>query len=214
MNPNNSYASSWFEWGTSTNYGSTSRVLSADGGETYGNFNFSSPNNGGGSGFGTYARFGTAGTGSGTWLAVNSSNQTIDGSKTFGVYAGSGSGISFRRPISTTRQFGTMKVSARFNVDNTKGFTGFNLKSTAGTGSSGFGAGELVSFGVSPAGGNHGILVTDADGQHVLDLGADVRNTIIDFQVDFDALNRRYVLGAKFRSDANFKRLAGPMSGT
>ncbi|NBR62938.1 MAG: hypothetical protein EBT77_01240 [Verrucomicrobia bacterium] len=214
VNPNNSYASSWFEWGMSTNYGSTSRVLSADGGETYGNFNFSSPNNGGGSGFGTYARFGTAGTGSGTWLAVNSSNQTIDGSKTFGVYAGSGSGISFRRPISTTRQFGTMKVSARFNVDNTKGFTGFNLKSTAGSGSSGFGAGELVSFGVSPAGGNNGILVTDADGQHVLDLGADVRNTIIDFQVDFDALNRRYVLGAKFRSDANFKRLAGPMSGT
>jgi hypothetical protein len=41
-----------------------------------------------------------------------------------------------------------------------------------------------------------------------------VRSTIIDFQVDFDALNRRYVVGAKFRADATFKKLSGTMSGT
>ena len=107
-----------------------------------------------------------------------------------------------------------MVVSSRFNVDNTNGFWGFNLKSAAGSGSGGFGVGELVSFGISPAGGNNGILVTDVSGQRVLDLGMDVRNAVIDFQVDFDALNRRYVLGAKFRSDTTFKKLAGTMCGT
>jgi hypothetical protein len=107
-----------------------------------------------------------------------------------------------------------MTVSARFNVDNTKGFTGFNLKSANGSGSSGFSSGELVSFGIGPGGGNNGILVTDASGPRVLDLGADVRNTIIDFQVDFDAQSRRYVVGAKFRNDGIFKKISGTMSGT
>lgn len=107
-----------------------------------------------------------------------------------------------------------MKVSARFNVNNSNGFCGFNLKSSAGSGASGFGSGELVSFGISPAGGNKGILVTDASGQRVLNLGAPVTNTILDFQVDFDALNRRYVVGAKFRADSVFTRISGTMSGT
>ena len=213
VNPNNSYASSWFEWGTSTSYGSTTRIHASDYAETYSNFNFSTPNNAGGSGFGNFSRF-AAGTGAGTFLANNSPNQTIDGAKSFGVYAGSGTGISFRRPISATAQFGTVIVSTRFNVDNTKGFSGFNLKSAAGSGSGGFGVGELVSFGISPVGGNNGILVTDVSGQRVLDLGMDVRNAVIDFQVDFDALNRRYVVGAKFRADATFKKLSGTMSGT
>ncbi|MCX6934940.1 MAG: Ig-like domain-containing protein, partial [Verrucomicrobia bacterium] len=213
VNPNNSYASSWFEWGTTTNYGSTSRILASDGAENYSNFNFTSPNNNGGSGLGTFNRF-SAATDAGTFLANNSSNQTIDGAKSFGAYAGSGAGISFRRTVSTPRQFGTMSVSARFNVNNAKGFSGFNLKSTAGSGSSGFSSGELVRFGISPSSGNNGILVTDASGTRTLDLGANVRSTIIDFQVDFDALNRRYVVGAKFRTNSAFTRISGTMSGT
>ena len=106
-------------------------------------------------------------------------------------------------------------MSARFNVDNTKGFSGFNLKSANGNNNaSGFGVGELVSFGIAPAGGNNGILVTDSGGQRVLDLGADVRNTIIDLKVDFDARNRRYVVGAKFRTNASFTTISGTMRGT
>lgn len=208
VNPNNSYASAWFEWGTTTNYGSTSRIIATDNAETYTDFSFSSPNNAGGSGFGNFARYGKAAN-SGTYLA----SQTIDDAKSFGAWAGT-AGISFCRQITASRQYGTMKASARFNVDNTKGFSGFNLKSTAGSGSGGFGSGELVSFGASPIAGNNGILVTDASGQRVLDLGAPVTNTIIDFQVDFDALNRRYVVGAKLRTAPSFKRLAGTMSGT
>ncbi|MFM8654155.1 MAG: hypothetical protein ACKODZ_05405, partial [Verrucomicrobiota bacterium] len=168
VNPNSSYASSWFEWGTSTNYGSTSRIVAADDAEGYTGFNLAGGSVGGGSGFGSFSRY-SIGTGAGTWLASNSSNHVIDGTKSWGVYAGTGAGVSFRRPISTTRPYGRMTVSARFNVDNTKGFTGFNLKSANGSGSSGFSAGELVSFGVAPAGGNNGILVTDASGQRVLD---------------------------------------------
>lgn len=212
VNPNNSYASSWFEWGTSTSYGSTTRVIATDSMEGFTGFNLATSSVSGGTGFGNFTRYSLSG--GGTFLANNSTNQTIDGTKSLGAWAGSGSGVSFRRQISSAQRFGTMVVSARFNVDNTKGFCGFNLKSAAGNGSGGFGVGELVSFGISPVGGNNGILVTDSSGQRVLDLGADVRSTIIDFQVDFDALNRRYVVGAKFRADTTFKKLAGTMSGT
>jgi hypothetical protein len=45
-------------------------------------------------------------------------------------------------------------------------------------------------------------------------MGAPVTNTIIDFQVDFDALNRRYVVGAKFRTNSIFNKISGTMSGT
>jgi uncharacterized repeat protein (TIGR01451 family) len=214
INPNNSSASAWFEWGTTTNYGSTSRILATDTMEGLTAFNLAGGQVSGGTGFGNYTRYGTIGTGAGTYLANNSPNQTIDGAKTIGAYAGSAAGVSFRRSISATRQYGSMLVSARFNVDNTKGFSGFNLKSTAGSGASGFGAGELVSFGIAPAGGNNGILVTDSSGQRVLNLGGDVRSTIVDFKVDFDALNRRYVVGAKFRTNANFTTISGTMSGT
>ena len=215
VNPNGSYGSAWFEWGTNgTNFTATSRVVSTDDAEGYGAFDLAGGTVGGGSGFGSFRRH-AIGTGAGTWLAGNSVGQTIDGTKSWGAYAGTGNGISFRRSISTTRQFGTYTATARFNVDNSKSFTGFNLKSTSGNNnSSGFSAGELLSFGIAPAGGNNGILVTDADGQRVLDLGADVRNSVIDFQVDFDAQNRRYVLGAKFRTNATYTKLGGAMRGT
>lgn len=212
LNPNNSLSSSWFEWGTTTNYGSTTRSFATDTMESYTGFNLAAGSVGGGTGFGNYTRYSV--TGGGTFLAVNTSNQTIDGSKSLGAWAGSGSGVSFRRQLTTAQQFGTMVISARFNVDNTKGFCGFNLKSSAGSGASGFGAGELVSFGISPTGGNRAILVTDAAGQRILDLGTPVTNTILDFQVDFDALNRRYVLGAKPRTNAAFTKISGTMSGT
>ncbi|MBJ7259722.1 MAG: Ig-like domain-containing protein [Chthoniobacterales bacterium] len=213
INPNNSFASAWFEWGTTTNYGSTSRILATDTMEGLSAFNLAGGAVSGGTGFGNYSRY-SIGTGAGTFLAINSSNQTIDGTKSIGAYAGTAAGVSFRRSVSTTRQFGSMLASARFNVDNTKGFSGFNLKSANGSGSGGFGSGELVSFGVAPASGNNGILVTDSSGQRVLDLGADVRNTILDFKVDFDAQNRRYVVGAKFRTNASFTKISGTMSGT
>ena len=192
INPNNSFASAWFEWGTnSTNFTSTSRTIAIDTMESYTDFNLAAGNVSGGTGFGSYQRYSV--TGGGTFLANNSANQTIDGTKSLGAWAGSGAGVSFRRAISNNivRQFGSAFISARFNIDNTKGFSGFNLKSAAGSGASGFGSGELVSFGVAPAAGNNAILVTDASGQRSLDLGADVRNTIIDLKVDFDARNRR-----------------------
>lgn len=213
ISPNNSYASAWFEWGTTTSYGSTSRILATDTMEGLNAFNLANGSVGGGTGFGNYSRY-SIGTAAGTFLANNSSNQTIDGAKSIGAFAGTAAGVSFRRSITTTRQYGSMLVSARFNVDNTKGFSGFNLKSANGSGASGFGSGELVSFGVAPAGGNNGILVTDSGGQRVLNLGADVRNTIVDFKVDFDARNRRYVVGAKFRTNTSFTTISGTMSGT
>ncbi len=213
VNPNNSFATAWFEWGTTTNYGSTSRIIASDNAESYTAFDLVNGSVGGGTGFGNSSRFAIA-SDAGTFLATTNPAQTIDGTRSWGAYAGALSGVSFRRSINTTRQFGSMLVSARFKVDNTKGFSGFNLKSSQGSGASGFGSGELVSFGLAPAAGNNGILVTDSNGTRVLNLGADVRDTVIDFKVDFDARNRRYVVGAKFRSNSVYTTVTGPMRGT
>jgi uncharacterized repeat protein (TIGR01451 family) len=100
----------------------------------------------------------------------------------------------------------------RFDVDNTKGFSGVKLKSSTGTS---FGAGELLSIGIMPSngtlGGNNGIVITDASGQHMIDFGAEVRGTIIDVKIDFDTLTGAYTGGVKFRADANYKTYTGTL---
>ena len=96
VNPNNSYASAWFEWGTTINYGSTSRIIANDTMEGLSAFNLAGGSVAGGTGFGNYSRY-SIGSGAGTYLANNSPNQTIDGAKTISAYAGSAAGVSFRR---------------------------------------------------------------------------------------------------------------------
>ena len=208
VNPNGSHATAWFEWGTNGSYGFTSRQVATDSMETYNDFNLTSGNISGGSNFGSYTLYPSVGAG--TFLAINSSNQTIDGTKSVGVWPGTNTGISFYRSLSNPRQFGRITWSARFNVNPANGFAGFNLKSTQGNG---FGEGELVSVGVSLQSGTNGLLVTDAAGQRILDMGAPVTNIVIDFMVDFDARNRRHITSAKFRTNSIYNKIAGMMKG-
>ncbi|NCW28540.1 MAG: hypothetical protein EBV83_09675, partial [Verrucomicrobia bacterium] len=71
----------------------------------------------------------------------------------------------------------------------------------------------LVSVGVSLQSGTNGLLVTDAAGQRILDMGAPVTNIVIDFMVDFDARNRRHITSAKFRTNSIYNKIAGMMKG-
>ena len=213
VNPNGSYATAWFEWGTNANFASSSssRSIATNNMEGYTSFALQNGQTiGGGTGFGNYRVY-FIGTNAGTWLATNSPGQTIDGAKTIGVYPGSSNGIHFSLAINSPQPVGRMTLSARFNMDVSKGFAGFNVKSMDGTD---FGNGELVSFGVSPQSGTNGILVTDAAGQRVLDMGAPVTNTVIDFMVDFDARNRRHITSAKFRTNTSYNKITGTMAGT
>lgn len=61
LNPNNSLASSWFEWGTTTNYGSTSRSFATDDMEGISSFNLAGGSVAGGTGFGNYTRYSVTG---------------------------------------------------------------------------------------------------------------------------------------------------------
>ena len=159
VNPNNSYASSWFEWGTSTNYVSSSQIISTDSGESYattsgftvsGNRNF-------GTGFSNFVAY-TLNNG-GTFIASGSTTQTLDGVKSFGIYPGtSGAGASLRRGITNNnvRQFGRLTLSTKFLFTNLVGFAGFNIKSAAG---SSFGASELLRFGMDPSAGSQALYL-------------------------------------------------------
>lgn len=222
VNPNGRASGYWIEYGAGNNLTSNTRKTASDDAEGYASFSYISPNNNGGSGLGIYNFYTTTSLSRGGILLVtaNSANGTggrmIDGAKSFGVRAGSsttrGAHSGYRTLSDGNQQFGSWTFSMRFDVDNTKGFSGVNLKSSTSTS---FGAGELLSIGIMPAsgtvGGNTGIMITDATGQHMIDMGAEVRGNIIDAKIDFDTLTGAYTSGVKFRTDANYKTYTGTL---
>ncbi len=235
VNPNGPETIYWFEYGTNTAYGSSTKSGASDDLESYTTTSLvysSTATNAtvtanGGTGFGKFTSYvrttaatSTAPTRGGIrCVTTNSINGTagrqIDGNNSLGVYAGSSttSGThSGYRALTTAKQFGQVKFSARFDISNAKGFTGVNLKSANGTT---FGANELLSIGIMPAiglvGGNKAVVVTDAAGQKNIDLGAEVRGTILDCQIDFDTVAGTYTCGVKFRADASYKSISGTL---
>src|ERR1051325_9953610 len=120
----------------------------------------------GGTGFGglTYL----SGTGGGIYTETA---QRIDEAQTLGIFA-DGGGQSLGRAAITSVTLGIYSVDARFNVDTSVGFTGFNIKSGLG---STFGTNELLSFGLNPANGNAVFLITDGTGPHTLSVGTDTQ---------------------------------------
>ena len=224
VNPRGRATGWWVEYGPGTNTTNTTRAVAADGAETYTLFSYTSPNNNGGSGFGPFTGYVTNSSGTrGTRVLVTSSsgngtaNRMLDGTKSFGLTAGTSTtrgSQSGYRAFSQPRPFGTFSFALRCDVDNSKGFTGLNLKSQTGTS---FGAGELVSVGMTPAaggvGGNNGLLVTDAAGQRMLDFGMESRGAIFDITVDFDTLTGAYSLRATRRADATNPAVTRTASG-
>ncbi|MBU3666102.1 MAG: hypothetical protein FGM15_09555, partial [Chthoniobacterales bacterium] len=156
VNPNGPETIYWFEYGTSTAYGASTKAGASDNLESYTTSTLvysSTATNAtvtanGGTGFGqftSYVRTTSASTtnpsrGGIRCVTTNSINGTagrqIDGNNSLGVYAGSSttSGThSGYRLLTTPRQFGQVSFSVRFDISNVKGFTGINLKSANGT---------------------------------------------------------------------------------
>jgi glycosidase len=222
VNPNGRASGYWVEYGTTASYGLSTRQSAADDAEAYSSFSYTSPNNTGGSGFGSFMSYTTTSSSRGGVRLVTSSstggtaNRMIDGAKSFSAYAGTstsrGSHSGYRALSNPNQQHGTFTFSVRFDLDNTKGFSGLNIKSQTGTS---FGTGELVSVGMMPPsgslGGNNTLVVTDAAGQRNIDLGAEARGALIDVKIDFDTRTGACTLGAKFRADAAYKTVAGAL---
>ncbi len=222
VNPNGRASGYWIEYGTGTNFVTSTRQTATDDAESYTSFAYTSGNNNKGSGFGVFTNYtSTSSSRGGVRLVTSTSsggtaNRMIDGAKSFSAYAGTstsrGSHSGYRTLANTNQQFGTFTFSVRFDLDNTKGFSGLNIKSQTGTS---FGAGELVSVGMMPAsgslGGNNGLVVTDAAGQRMIDFGTELRGAIIDMKIDFDTKTGAYTLGAKLRTDAAFRTVSGTL---
>ena len=121
-----------------------------------------------------------------------------------GIYSSSGGQAAYRA-LNTSMAYGEYDVSARFNLDNSVAFSGFNIKTGAGAS---FGANELLSFGLTPGTGNTSIFVGGSVNK-TISLGSEIRGQIINFQLLFDATNGTYTLGAKFNGAGSYTTVSG-----
>lgn len=204
VNPNGLSTGYWVEYGTSSALGMTTKQTASDDAESYTGFSYG---NNGGNGFGPFYGYTTTGGNRGGTYLVNAGTgaRQIDGANSFGVYAGSSTtrgSQSGWRGMSNPRSSGVFSFSVRFDVDNTKAFSGFNLKAQT---NSSFGNGELISIGIMPTangvGGNNGLVVTDQSGQRMINFGTNniPSNGVVDVKITFDALTGSYVAGGKIR---------------
>ena len=142
----------------------------------------------GGAGFGalTYLE----GTGGGIFTAGG-----INGAQALGVFSGGGGGNTQALGRSTQSSFlnGNYSLDGRFDLDNSVGTSGFNIKSALG---STFGANEELFFGLTPANGNSSIFISDAAGGHSLSLPSvsELRGVNLAFSLDFDTTAGTYTL--------------------
>ncbi|HEY4282883.1 MAG TPA: alkaline phosphatase family protein, partial [Chthoniobacterales bacterium] len=207
INPNGDATSNWFEYGLTTAYGSDTISRSSDDAESYSGWAYG---NNGGSGFGPAEYI--EGTGGGLFLPTAANgNRQIDGSKSFGVFAGSTTGNTqgMGRSITNPQAAGTLTLSVRFDLSNAVGFSGFNLKSAKGTSWGGTNGSELISVGLRTANGNNTIAING--GAQTINLGSEIRGQIIDFVLNYDSTAGTYQLGAKFRASSTFTTTTGPL---
>jgi hypothetical protein len=181
---------------------SRAAVIAADDFESYSSYSYGS-NGGTGLGPASYLE----GTGGGVFLSTDGAH--IDGANSVGLYSSTG-GQAFDRTITSPVTNGEYTVSARFNLDNSVSFSGFNLKSAAG---STFGDSELLSFGLTPGSGNDAIFVGGA-ANTTINLGSEIRGAVIDFDVIYDSTAGTFDIGAKFRADSTFTRVTGSLKAT
>jgi hypothetical protein len=124
----------------------------------------------------------------------------INGSRSWGIFAGDAGLYAAARPLSNAVLRGQLTLTTKHNVDNTAGFTGANLKSTAGTV---FGDGQLLSWGMAPGSGNGRLLITDAAGtKTIMPTGdGELPGDIITYSIEWDAGAGTYSLAARNSSE-------------
>jgi len=152
------------------------------------NDNTNPPADNGGSGFQPWINL--ENTGGSKYIAnVSNGGRQVDGNDSFGIMAASGTGengYAEGRPLVTPITAGIYTVTARFDLANTQGFSGFNLKTAAGT-QFGTDAFELLAFGMFPTLSNpNNTIGAFGAATSTIDLGHDIRGDIIQFSLSFD----------------------------
>jgi hypothetical protein len=119
-------------------------------------------------------------SGGGTYMeGINANNAQVEGNYSFALYAGGGS-YDISRQLVTAIPVGQFNIITRFNLAG-NGPNLVNLR--AGNSASGFGNGELLSFGIVNGGE---LTYTDSSGLHTLDSG-EARGPVWDWTIDFNA---------------------------
>ena len=129
-------------------------------------------------------------------------NGSIDGRAlrlTAGEAADGNNGTqTLARAINAPLELGIYSLTASFNVTNSVGFSGFNLKTGVG---GGLGDGELLSIGLLPSAGNGVFYVTQSGGTQTFSIPGvtDLRFQNIDFSIAFDSGAATYSITATIR---------------
>jgi hypothetical protein len=116
----------------------------------------------GGFGFGNWYELPSGGGGR---FIATASFQVLDGSRSWGLFAGSGS-YAIGRPLLSPLAVGQFSVLARHNVNNEVGFTGVTVYN---------GSVELIRFGLNPSAGNDAVFVQFGSNTGSINLGTELR---------------------------------------
>lgn len=101
----------------------------------------------------------------------------LGGSRSFGMFAGSNGYAVGRALNGSPVSAGRYTVRGRHDVNNSVGFTGFNIKSSMG---SSFGDNELLAFGLVPSNGNQSIFLSDGN---TINLGVELRGRRLEYDL-------------------------------
>jgi hypothetical protein len=146
----------------------------------------------GGFGFGNWYEISTGGGGR---FIATAPFQVLDGSRSWGLFAGDNGNYAIGRPLLSSLAGGQFSVLARHNVNNEVGFTGVTVYS---------GSVELIRFGLNPSSGNTAVYVQFGSNTGSINLGTELRGQRLKYTLVWDAT------GA-FTLTVN--RLDGPESG-
>jgi len=147
----------------------------------------------GGFGFGNWYEISTGGGGR---FIATAPFQVLDGSRSWGLFAGNPGNYAIGRPLLTSLAGAQFSVLARHNVNNEVGFTGVTVYD---------GSTELIRFGLNPSAGNNAVFVQYGSLTANINLGTELRGQRLKYTLDWDA-------SGAFTVSVN--RLDGPESGS
>ena len=129
----------------------------------------------GGFGFGNWYELPSEGGGR---FIATAPFQVLDGSRSWGLYAGDGA-YAIARPLQDPRDWGQFSVLARHNVNNEVGFTGVAVLT--------YGDVELIRFGLNPSAGNNAVYVQFGLNTGSINLGTELRGQRLKYTLDWSA---------------------------
>ena len=146
----------------------------------------------GGFGFGDWYEISTGGGGR---FIATAPFQVLDGSRSWGLFAGGGN-YAIGRPLLSSLAGGQFSVLARHNVNNEVGFTGVTVYN---------GSVELIRFGLNPSAGNNAVFVQYGSNTASINLNTELRGQRLKYTLDWSA-------SGAFTVSVN--RLDGPENGS